>query len=323
MLGLDKVLGLRDQLQHMGPTRARDIPRDPRRAQGSCTCTRPRAGVCAWPMFPGSRIQGAFVPLFSLQLQELGLTRPPWKWVGPGRDPGLGCDRRTVRRGPDRRPLVPGRTLLGGLCFAVGDTALGPGRPDECRSDLHHQLRVRWPRPTRPALLNAAVCFAHLRHQGRQFGQIRLWGTVGWVVSGWLFGYWLGKPACVPAATRTPELADAFRFASLLAFALSAYALTLPLTAPERRAQDRIRSAAALRWLGEPSFAAYWFCFLGTCVTLPFTTQIIPLQPQYLGKPRPRLSPTMTLEQSTEILSLALCPCSSCGWVSVAPCYSG
>ena len=108
------------------------------------------------------------------------------------------------------------------------------------------------------------------------------------MVSGWLFGYWLGKPAWFPAATRTPELADAFRFASLLAFALSAYALTLPLTAPERGVQDRFAPLAALRLLGEPSFAAYWFCFLGTCVTLPFTTQIIPLRDcNHWAVPRP------------------------------------
>jgi len=163
--------------------------------------------------------------------------------------------------------------------------------------------------------LSTALCFAHLPQQGRQFGQIRLWGTIGWVMSGWLVGYWLSQPAWLgrwlawpSAAMPVPELADTFRLASLLAFALTAYALTLPHTPPQRRLGDWLAPLAALSLLGDRSFAVYWLCALGVCVTLPFTTQVTPLLLEHLGISRPWLGPTLTLGQSMEIVSLALLP---------------
>ena len=47
---------------------------------------------------------------------------------------------------------------------------------------------------------------------------------------------------------------------------------------------------------------------MGVCISLPFTTQVTPLLLADLGIPRPWLSPTLTLGQSTEIVSLALLP---------------
>jgi MFS family permease len=159
--------------------------------------------------------------------------------------------------------------------------------------------------------LSAALSFTHLPYQGRHFGQIRLWGTIGWVISGWLVGYWLSQPAWLGnwfTATRLPRLADMFRFASLLAFALSAYALTLPHTPPQPRRSNKLAPLGAVALFRDRPFAIYWFCALGVCVTLPFTTQVTPLLLHHVGIPRPWLSPTLTLGQSMEIVSLALLP---------------
>ena len=35
-----------------------------------------------------------------------------------------------------------------------------------------------------------ALTFSHLRDPAKQFGKIRLWGTVGWVAAGWMMGAW-------------------------------------------------------------------------------------------------------------------------------------
>src|SRR5204863_1220676 len=74
------------------------------------------------------------------------------------------------------------------------------------------------------------------------------------------------------------------------------------------RLGDWLAPLAALRLLGDASFTVYWLCCLGVCVTLPFTTQVTPLLLEHLGIPRPWLSPTLTLGQGTEIVSLALLP---------------
>src|SRR5262249_27491506 len=42
--------------------------------------------------------------------------------------------------------------------------------------------------------LGTALCFAHLARPERQFGPIRLWGTVGWMAAGWFLGYSFRDP---------------------------------------------------------------------------------------------------------------------------------
>jgi MFS family permease len=166
-----------------------------------------------------------------------------------------------------------------------------------------------------PALtLGVAVTFAHLPHPERDYGRVRMWGTVGWVVANLLLGYWFSKPAWLrwvaafrPGSVQS-ELADIFRLGGLLAFALAAYALTLPHTPPARRLGARFAPLAALHLLRHRSFAVYAFCTLGVCVTLAFTTQTTPLFLRHAGIPLPWISPTLTLSQSMEIVSLALLP---------------
>jgi len=154
--------------------------------------------------------------------------------------------------------------------------------------------------------LGATICFIHLRDPERQYGAVRLWGTVGWMVPGWLFalGTWLfsadgeGPVAC----------ANLFRLGSLFSLALGLYALTIPHTPPRPVEDRRPAPLAALALLGSPSFFIYCICVLGTCLTFPFTTMATPLLLRELGVSKQWLSPILTLAQVTEILSLALLP---------------
>src|SRR5262249_37468889 len=104
------------------------------------------------------------------------------------------------------------------------------------------------------------------------------------------------------------RLADAFRLGSVLAFALAAYALTLPHTPPARRAGGVPAPLAALRLLRDRAFAVYWLCAFGVCVTLPFYPQGAPLLLRHPGVPPEWVGPTLTLSQSTEVLTLAVLP---------------
>ena len=43
-----------------------------------------------------------------------------------------------------------------------------------------------------PAMtLTTYVVFAHLKNPARDYGRVRLWGTIGWVLPLWLMGIWL------------------------------------------------------------------------------------------------------------------------------------
>jgi MFS family permease len=263
-------------------------------------------------MFLYYAIQGAFVPLFSLRLQELGLTPLEMGWACATQALAalfapLVAGQVADRWFPAERCLAICSLLSGILLWILADLVSAPA--------IFTASLALWLVLGPASTLCTALSFAHLPHQGRHFGQIRLWGTIGWVVAGWLVGYRLSQPdglgnglAGPHATTPISGLALTFRFASLMAFALSAYALTLPHTPPQRRLGDWLAPLAAASLLCDRPFAVFWLCTLGVCVTLPFTTQVTPLLLEHLGIPRPWISPTLTLGQSMEIVFLALLP---------------
>jgi MFS family permease len=160
-----------------------------------------------------------------------------------------------------------------------------------------------------PAItLGTSVCFSHIHVPERDFGLVRMWGTVGWVVSGLLLGLWFGLANLFDADGPPRTYGDAIRLGSLLSFVMGAYALTLPHTPPMRQATARLAPLAALHLLRDRSFAIYFVCTLGMAVTLPFSSQVTPLLLQSLGIPQAWMGPTLTLSQTMEIVSLALLP---------------
>ncbi len=247
---------------------------------------------------------GALVPLFSLHLQELGLS--PFQV-------GMACGTQAVaslagallagqvadRWWPAQRCLAVCGLGAGGLLWLLAGLA-GPW--PVIAVSLGFWLFLV---PVTP--LGTALAFAHLPRPERDFGSIRLWGSVGWVVPGWLLGWWFTNPAwaCSLMAWLRPglprsELADAVRLAALLATALGVYSLTLPHTPPWRRAVTPVATLAALRLLRDRSFAVYVIGSLGVCLTMAFTSQGMPLLLDRLGVPRPWISPLETLSQAPE-----------------------
>jgi nucleoside transporter len=94
--------------------------------------------------------------------------------------------------------------------------------------------------PTMP--LTNSLAFHHLSGT-RQFGKIRLWGTIGWIAVGIAMGQWLlhahtpaGATQDVVTAAQNAGRADAFKLASVLGALMGVYCLTLPHTPPSRSA---------------------------------------------------------------------------------------
>lgn len=103
--------------------------------------------------------------------------------------------------------------------------------------------------------LASSLTFRHLPNRDRQFGGIRIWGTIGWVLASLLLSFWLGQnEARVALKDMTPELLDivddtarwfpllrepmakdCFYLASILSFALAGFAFLLPYTPPVGR----------------------------------------------------------------------------------------
>ena len=89
--------------------------------------------------------------------------------------------------------------------------------------------------------LTNSLSFHHLRDRDRDFGKVRVWGTVGWIAVGIGIGQWLlhrytpaaGTPEQI-AASQVAGMADAFRLSGLLGILMGLYCFTLPRTPPSR-----------------------------------------------------------------------------------------
>jgi hypothetical protein len=94
----------------------------------------------------------------------------------------------------------------------------------------------------------------------------------------------------------------------LLSVVLGLYGLTVPHTPPQRGGDSWLAPLAALHLFRDRSFAIFWLCLVGVCMTMPITQQLNPLLLDRLGVPHCWLTPTLTLGQTTEVATLALLP---------------
>ena len=164
-------------------------------------------------------------------------------------------------------------------------------------------------------MLGATIGFAHLKHPERQFGPVRLWGTVGWMAAAWLVGYWFTNPEwlCLGISWLRPhqpisERPDIFRIGALLSLLFVGYSLTLPRTPPQPGHDGRLAPLAALQMLRGREFFIYSLCFFGVCVTFPFGTQGSPLLLRQLHTDEANLPVLLTIAQATEVVCLGLLP---------------
>lgn len=73
-----------------------------------------------------------------------------------------------------------------------------------------------------------SIAFASLKEPARDFGAVRMGGTVGWILVSWPFIFLLGAQASAD------QVRWIFLVAAIVSLALAAYSLTLPHTPPKR-----------------------------------------------------------------------------------------
>src|SRR5918995_5480785 len=97
--------------------------------------------------------------------------------------------------------------------------------------------------------LTNAVVFHHVADPQRDFGRIRLWGTIGWIAASWPFVFILaGKTG----ADLNAALASIFTVAGIASLALAAFSLTLPHTPPAPRTDGVSAPMKAIALLRDP-----------------------------------------------------------------------
>ncbi|HEY0648365.1 MFS transporter [Phenylobacterium sp.] len=97
-----------------------------------------------------------------------------------------------------------------------------------------------------------SIAFANLKDPAREFGVVRMGGTVGWIMVSWPFIFLLGAQATAS------EVRWIFLVGAIVSFALAGYSLTLPHTPPKTDGGpgvDKLAWREAVKFLGVPFVA--------------------------------------------------------------------
>ncbi len=148
------------------------------------------------------------------------------------------------------------------------------------------------------AITNAIV-FHHSPDATRQFGVVRKWGTVGWIISGWFFSlFWIRFAG--------GDIADALTFSALISIGLGFYAFTLPSGPKNAPRRSRLFPKEALKLFKTP--AVVGVAVAGFFIQLVDKYYYFGMAPflKDIGFADSLIMPIMTIGQITEVFFLAL-----------------
>lgn len=148
------------------------------------------------------------------------------------------------------------------------------------------------------ALVNS-VSFFQMEDPGKQFPPIRVWGTIGWIVAGWIVGFMKVED------TSTPLVIGAV--ASLV---MGVYCFFLPHTPPKAKGQKvtvgEIIGIKTLQLMKDRSFAVFIVSALLICIPLAFYYNFTNMFLNELGVEKAAVK--MTLGQISEVFFMLIMP---------------
>ena len=117
------------------------------------------------------------------------------------------------------------------------------------------------------ALVNA-IAFKQMTSPEKQFSYIRVFGTIGWIIAGWVIGWFAWKDL---------QLANTFKMTAIVSLLLGIFSFFLPNTPPPKKGTKtsvgEILGLDALKLLKDRNFAVFFFSSLLICIPLAFYYQ--------------------------------------------------
>ena len=171
--------------------------------------------------------------------------------------------------------------------------------------------------------LTNSLAFHHINDRDRDFGLVRVWGTIGWICVGIGIGQWLlyqytdpDAAKAVNDATQAAGIADAFKLSGILGILMGLYCFTLPKTPP---AKDETNNAA-LEAIGEtrrqPLLTLFFLAIPISCIHQFYFVHTAPFLGNFQNEVATDINNIfgvgggglMTIGQMSEVLVLAVIP---------------
>ena len=172
-----------------------------------------------------------------------------------------------------------------------------------------------------------AIAFAHVEDARKDFGTVRLWGSVGWVAAAWPLIFipidWARVPALAQAGGVLPWMGTAlstlksgpameaaltgtFVVSGAASLALAAFSLFLPHTPPATRRGEPFAPFEAIKLLARPSILVLFIVtFFDSLVHYGYyfwTSRYL----QSIGLPENWIAPAMSIGQAMEVVAMAM-----------------
>ena len=150
-----------------------------------------------------------------------------------------------------------------------------------------------------------SLAFANLRNPAKEFGLVRMGGTIGWILAAWPFYFILGNRTGLEAIAARDSI---FLVSGIASLGLAAFSLTLPHTPPRKA----VAGESGFAWLRAAKFLGSPFLLVLFVVT--FIDSIIHngyflLADGFLrnvGIPDQWIMPVMSIGQVAEIVTMAV-----------------
>lgn len=158
------------------------------------------------------------------------------------------------------------------------------------------------------ALVNS-VSFRQLDNPAKQFGQIRVWGTIGWIVAGLVISFVFSWDSA--ASVEGGLLRNTFLMTAAASLVLGIFSFTLPKTPPVTTSSDDVSVKSllgfdALGILKDRNYLIFFVASILICIPLAFYYQFA--NPFLIEVGVENATGIMTLGQMSEILFMLLLP---------------
>jgi MFS family permease len=253
-------------------------------------------------------VQGTWYPLLAVHLKDLGISGEARGWIfatfalGSVLAP-IGAGQLADRRVSADRLMAVIYALAAALLGAMASGWIEGAWP------IFLLFLVFWLIVAPGSGLSNTIALRNLPRPREQFGGVRLWGTVGWMVAGWIVAQVM---AMTGADGERRGAFEAFAVGAVLSMAFALFCLRLPRTPPLATGgsgwgwAEAVADASSL--VRRPIVALYLITAFGVTLTLPYMFQVQPPYLEQIGLPRRWVAPAMTLGQIPEIFALWALP---------------